>query len=323
MLPSGTLWHNARAMIRRWKTLAKIIISLGLILFLLSRIDLNTLASVLVQAKPGWVTITVLLFIGSILLRTLRWQVLVRARGMQVSFWQLSRWYYIGAFFNTLLPTGFGGDVVKSVYLANEVDDAGGAVGTVVLDRFLGILVLLGIGALATPFSRASISPWVLGFIVLAFAGTLLGFWGLRRRTWLRWIRDHILRLFPHDLRHRMLCMQSLRSLYDALQDYDNRTLARAMVVSLIFNLLWILINITAGVAVGVQASLLDYLVFVPLVSLALLIPSIGGIGVRELSYVGLFTQIGAAPEAAMAMSLIIYLATVITGLLGGLWLLF
>ncbi len=310
-------------MIRHWKTLAKIIISLGLILFLLSRIDLNTLAQVLVQAHPGWVAITVLLFMGSILLRTLRWQVLVRARGMQVSFWQLSRWYYIGAFFNTLLPTGFGGDVVKSVYLANEIDDAGGAVGTVVLDRFLGILVLLGIGALATPFSRASISPWVLAFILLTFLGALLGFWVLRQRAWLRWIRDHILRLFPADLRKRILHMQSLRSLYDALQDYDNRTLARAIFVSLIFNLSWILINITAGLAVGIHASLLDYLVFVPLVSLALLIPSIGGIGVRELSYVGLFTQIGVAPEAAIAMSLIVYLATVLTGLLGGLFLLF
>ncbi len=117
--------------------------------------------------------------------------------------------------------------------------------------------------------------------------------------------------------------MESLHSLYLALQDYDTPTLLRAITVSFIFNLLWILINITAGMAVGVQGTLLDFLVFVPLASLALLIPSIGGIGVRELSYVGLFTQIGVAAETAFAMSIVVYLATIATGLIGGVLMLF
>ncbi len=56
--------------------------------------------------------------------------------------------------------------------------------------------------------------------------------------------------------------------------------------------------------------------------SLALLLPSVGGIGVRELSYVGLFTQIGVASETAFAMSIIIYAVTVATGLIGGVMLL-
>ncbi len=309
-------------MARHWKTLLKVAISLGLILFLLTRIDLAALGSVLAHANPWWVTATILLFALSILLRTLRWGVLVQARGMAVGFWSLARWYYIGAFFNTLLPTGFGGDVVKSVYLSKATDDAGGAVGTVVQDRLLGILVLLGIGALAAPFSRADIHPLVLLFILLAFFGGVAAFWLLRQRTLIRWLRGHVLRLLPGGLSQRLAAMQSLRSLYDALQDYDNSTLAQAVGMSLIFNASWILINITAGLAVGIQASLVDYLVFTPLVSLALLLPSIGGIGVRELSYVGLYTQVGAAPEQAIAMSLIIYLATVLTGLLGGLLLL-
>ena len=309
-------------MARHWKTLLKTVISLGLILFLLAHIDLAALGRVLAHAHVGWVLVTILLFAFSILLRTLRWGVLVRAREMKVGFWRLARWYFIGAFFNTLLPTGFGGDVVKSVYLANETDDPGGAVGTVVLDRFLGILVLLGIGAAAAPFSRAEISRWVPLALFLAFLGGAGGFWLLRQRRLIRWMRDHLLRFLPGGLSERLAAMASLRSLYDALQDYDGPTLLRAIAMSLIFNACWILINMTAGLAVGVNASLIDYLVFTPLVSLALLLPSIGGIGVRELSYVGLFTQIGATPEAAMAMSLTVYLATVLTGLLGGLLLL-
>ena len=309
-------------MARHWKTLLKTAVSLGLILFLLSHIDLAALGRVLSHAHAGWVLVTVLLFALSILLRALRWGILVHARNMKVGFWRLARWYFIGAFFNTILPTGFGGDVVKSVYLANETDDAGGAVGTVVLDRFLGILVLLGIGAAAAPFSRAAISRWIPMILLFTFLGGAAGFWLLRQRSLIRWMRDHLLRFLPRGLSRRLATMSSLRSLYDALQNYDRPTLLRAIAMSLIFNACWILINMTAGLAVGVHANLIDYLVFTPLVSLALLLPSIGGIGVRELSYVGLFIQIGATPEAAMAMSLTIYLATVLTGLLGGLLLL-
>jgi len=54
-----------------------------------------------------------------------------------------------------------------------------------------------------------------------------------------------------------------------------------------------------------------------------MLLPSIGGIGVRELSYVGLFTQVGVPAESAFAMSIVIYLATVLTGLIGGVLMLF
>jgi len=307
---------------KHWQNLLKAAISLGLITFLLTRIDTHTLAKNLTQANKAWLTATVVLFALSILLRTWRWQVLTRARGMDVSFWQLARWYYIGAFFNTLLPTGFGGDVAKSVYLARETEDAGGAVGTVVLDRFLGILVLLGIGAAAAPFSRAHISFWVQLFVIAAFLAAVTGFWVLRQKSWIRWLHDRVLRLLPGHLSQRIEGMSSLRSLYRALQDYENATLARAIGVSIIFNLVWILINMTAGMALGVRASLLDYLIFTPLVSLALLIPSIGGIGVRELSYVGLYTQVGVPAETAFAMSIVIYLATVITGLIGGLMML-
>ena len=312
------MWQNQQAMKGHWKTLLKVAISLGLILFLLSRIDMPALAQHLAQANPWWLAATVLLFALSILLRTWRWRVLTDARGMGVPFWRLARWYYIGAFFNTLLPTGFGGDVAKSVYLARETGDAGGAVGTVVLDRFLGILVLLGIGAAAASFSQTNINVWIQIFVLGAFFGALIAFWALRRRSWMRWLHRQALALLPASFGRRIEGMESLRSLYFALQDYDNRTLARAVGASFVFNLMWILINITAGQALGVQASLLDYLVFTPLVSLALLIPSIGGIGVRELSYVGLYTQIGVPAEAAFAMSIVIYLSTVITGLIGG-----
>ena len=71
--------------------------------------------------------------------------------------------------------------------------------------------------------------------------------------------------------------------------------------------------------SLGIQASLAQYLVFVPLVSLSLLVPSVGGLGVRELTYVGLFALIGVPEEQAFALGILIYAVTFVTGLIGGL----
>jgi uncharacterized membrane protein YbhN (UPF0104 family) len=154
------------------------------------------------------------------------------------------------------------------------------------------------------------------------FVAAAGGFWLLRQDRLIHWLQQRIFALLPASLRTRIQNVGWLKPLYVALQGYDRKTLAKALLASLIFNFVWILVNITAGLALGVHASLVDYLVFVPLVSLALLLPSVGGIGVRELSYVGLFTQIGVASETAFAMSIIIYAVTVATGLIGGVMLL-
>ncbi len=304
------------------KNFLKVAISAGLIILLLTQIDIRAIASELAAANGWWVLVTFLLFVFSIILRAERWKILLDALSIIVPLPLLSRWYFIGAFFNTLLPTGFGGDVVRMMYLARFSNQAPSAVGTVILDRFLGILVLLGLGVLAIPFSRAEISIWVNLFVLALFIAAAGGFWFIRQERIVHWFQQRIFALLPTGIRTRIQNLSWLKPLYIALQGYDRKTLAKALFASLIFNLVWILVNITAGLALGVSASLVDYLVFVPLVSLALLLPSFGGIGVRELSYVGLFTQIGVPAETAFAMSIIIYAVTVATGLIGGVMLL-
>jgi uncharacterized membrane protein YbhN (UPF0104 family) len=60
------------------------------------------------------------------------------------------------------------------------------------------------------------------------------------------------------------------------------------------------------------------YFVFVPLTAVVLLLPAFGGLGVREMSYVGLFGSAGVPQAIALALSLGVYMITVATGLVGG-----
>ena len=222
---------------KRLKNLLKIAISAGLIIFLLTQIDIKALLAELAAANGWWVLVTFLLFAFSIILRAERWKILLDALAIRVPLSLLSRWYFIGAFFNTLLPTGFGGDVVRMMYLAQYSKQAPSAVGTVILDRFLGILVLLGLGVLAIPFSRAEISVWVNLFILAMFVATAGGFWLLRQERLVHWFQQRIFAILPTGLRTRIQRLEWLKPLYVALQGYDRITLAKALLASLIFNL--------------------------------------------------------------------------------------
>lgn len=302
------------------KTLLKIGVSLALILFMLSRVNLAQIGGLLGQANPWGLLAVFLLFGGGVLLRAVRWKLLLDAQGVQAPLGYLTRWYYIGSFFNTILPTGFGGDVVKSMALARYSDQGASAVGTVILDRFLGILVLLGMGALAVPFGGNRMDPRVGWLIWTLFLACITSFWLLRRQTLWRTLQSRLLARLPAGIRERAAAWTWIEPLYAALQGYDRRVLAQAALASLAFNLTWILTNMAGGWALGIQADVAAYFLFVPLVSLALLLPTFGGIGVRELSYVGLFTQVGVSAEAAFALSIVIYASTVATGLVGGLF---
>ena len=62
-------------------------------------------------------------YAGCQLLASFRWQLILRAKRFHISLGRLFRFYLIGTFFNAFLPTGLGGDVVKTFYLYRETKD--------------------------------------------------------------------------------------------------------------------------------------------------------------------------------------------------------
>jgi uncharacterized protein (TIRG00374 family) len=130
--------------------------------------------------------------LGSAALLTFyRWWILVRALGMEFGLGSALRLGLVGFFFNTLLPGGVGGDIVKAVGIAREQTRRALAVSTVLFDRAVGLwalvwLVSLSGGAywlfaaaddnlLATNAGVAAIvrSCWLIT------VGTVLAWWAL------------------------------------------------------------------------------------------------------------------------------------------------
>ena len=90
----------------------------------------------------------------SLVLRALRWRVLLIGAGATVNFGRLTQLYFIGNFFNAFLLSGMGGDVVRAVEASEDVS-TDVAAGTVIVDRLTGLLTLFAIALLALPFRPA------------------------------------------------------------------------------------------------------------------------------------------------------------------------
>jgi uncharacterized membrane protein YbhN (UPF0104 family) len=284
----------------------------GILLVIAFRqVEWGDLRTSLAQISLPWLAAAWSLFLLGIVVRAMRWQVLLQALDIRRPLRELVLWYFAGSFFNVMLPTGFGGDAVRVVEVAQDTQRVGAALNSVVVDRYLGLMSLLAMGLVAGMF-RPDLAPGpILGLIGLLLVGGILAAWLLTRPWWSKWAQRG-------GFVTRLLQMLRLPDVAAGLSSYSPGAIARAFLVSIVFNLLQIFWNVMIGLGLGLQLPIALYFVIVPLTAAALLLPAFGGLGVRELSYVALLGSAGVPQATALAFSLSIYAITVATGLLGG-----
>ncbi len=103
------------------------------------------------QGKPvqwNYLLIGFVIFSSAAFLTLVRWYLLVRAQGLQVTLVQAIRLGLIGLFYNQFLPGGVGGDIVKAAALARNQERRTVAVATVVMDRVIALWGLVWFAAL-------------------------------------------------------------------------------------------------------------------------------------------------------------------------------
>jgi uncharacterized membrane protein YbhN (UPF0104 family) len=296
---------------RRIRGLIQISVSAILLAFILRQVHWAEVWDALRRIDLVWLAVAWGLFLLGVVVRAVRWQVLLDALGVDRPLRELTSWYFVGSFFNVILPTGFGGDAVRAAELSQDTGRPGPVVNSVIVDRYLGIMVLLGMGLVAGVLRPGTATPGIFIFTAVLFIGGLVVAW-LLRRSWWAHLASHA------NLLGKVVRFLRLPVLAEAVAPYDRRAIGRGLAASLVFNLLQIGWNVAIGWGLGLRLPLSAYFVFVPLTAVALLLPAFGGLGVREMSYVGLFGSAGVPQAIAVAMSLGVYIITVATGLVGG-----
>jgi hypothetical protein len=291
----------------------RILISAGTLAFLFWRVaSLDETLEVLRRADLRYLLSALVLFVLGLVIRAYRWSVLLGGLGVTVPFGRLVRLYFVGQFFSSFLPTQFGGDVMRALELTEDTDSAA-AVGTVLLDRLAGLLVLLVMGLAVLPFIAFQMERWLVLLIVGVTGGGMIAgaliLEGRLLRRLTKWLPPAV----------SLAGQGPLARVYAAVTGCGWRAVSLAFVVSLVFNTINILINWACGRAVGIGVGLGYFSAITPLLSVSGLIPSISGWGVREAVSTALFTPVSVDENVAVALGLTLNGITLVVGLVGGL----
>ena len=290
--------------------LARIVISAGLLFWVIRSAGLDQIVGVARNAQPGWIVAAFALSALGIIVRAYRWQILLNAVSARPPFGRLVYLYFVGQLFSSFLPTGFAGDAVRVLEAGEDVERAKVA-GTVIVDRLSGFIGLFALALVALPFAGVQIPAALAWGVGAASFGVVAGAVLLFEGRLLRFVT----RPLP-----RALSLDSdgfVGRTYRAITDCGGRAVVGALIVSTVFNLIQFAANYFMALALGLDVTIGELVLYIPIATVALLIPiSVSGLGVREQIYVLLFNRFTAAQATALSFSA--YSLDLFNGLIGG-----
>jgi uncharacterized protein (TIRG00374 family) len=245
------------------------------------------------------------------LLSSMRWQLLARPLGFREPLGRFLSYYYIGMFFNLLLPTSVGGDVVRAWYLDGKSGRRLPAFVSVFADRVSGVTVLLVLTLVAVAVCPLTLPGWLLAASAATAGGLLLALAALfvisRRQiancelqiaNWKMKEQNH------KSWRARFANLQfSICNFQFAILP-DRRLLLSTTLLSLVVQLANVLVVWLIGLSLGMTVPGSYYLILVPMVTLVTLLPiSVNGMGVREAAVIVMLKPLGVDPSTALTLS--------------------
>lgn len=251
-------------------------------------------------------------------LSAVRWRAMAAALGLLPPFLACLRLYFLGMFFNLFLPTSIGGDVVRSMGLGKAAAGRHGTAAlSVALERVIGLVALLALGVMGYALAPVALIPFP---VVLAVGGGAL----LAVVIWpfLPWILPRLRHWRPfrhpsqrHETRRprwfrvRKRVASMAVSLHEDVPHAGERSRLWLWTLLLSFpvQILTVAMVVILGESIGIEASLPFYAVTFAAVTIATLLPTIGGAGVREATLVAIFASSGFLEEQGMALGLLIF----------------
>jgi uncharacterized protein (TIRG00374 family) len=292
-----------------------IIVSVACLFLVLRGVDLGRTADLLAGARPTWLLLAVAAILADLFFRAVRWQILV-APIRRVPLGRLTGYMLVGYLANNVLPARLG-ELVRSHYLGDrEGISRSATLGTVVVERVVDTVVLVGIGACAilvlnvrgVVVSAILVGVALAGLLVVALAVALAAHRlpGAERAAEFlgRWPR--------------------VRGIVSRLRDGLRvaalpRTVAAAALLSVAAWSCTVLAFLAAGQALGIELTVGQGALLAAGTNLATAVPSGPGyLGTFEYAGQTIALAFGFGAAEGLALAVLIHSLTLAVGSLGG-----
>jgi uncharacterized membrane protein YbhN (UPF0104 family) len=289
----------------------KALVAAGILGWLFSKMDVGRVQTTVQNARISDLWIAVLLMASTLPIVGWRWQRLLRVYGIDLPLPLLMTTVHVGQLFALVLPGSLGEDFIRTTYIANVSRRRTSVVlASVLADRIAALLGLLFLALLAAPahwglLQNGGMQTRLLSFGMLGAAVcTLLGI-AILQWVSLPRLREWMLPMFVRlpggsRMKEWFVTLETLIVSRGVFRQVMAGALATQMVLCGVFYF--------CGTAVGVEASPLTWLGFVPIILAANVIPvTVAGIGIREYLLVLFLGEVVSVDQTqAMAVSLLV-----------------
>jgi len=304
----------------RFINIVRFLVTLFLFFLLFTFVDLSIFFSIAQNANILLLIFLISFFLILIILKSLKWNIILRGYGIKESLKITSIFYWIGSFFNNFLPSSVGGDSYKFIALNKRWPNQKAAIGSsLVLERLIGIFTMI-------PF------PIMIGWLFLGqnqrfdllYWGYSIGFFVIILVMVAGWFAA---RHYGNDMltKARSSIVRKIFFIIDVFFSYRDQTgLSLAVLISIVLFVLSCLFYLLCFRAFGEQIGFMHLIFILPIISVAGAVPiSINGLGVKEGLSVFLFSMFGISLEVALAVALTARVLLIIATSTGGIAYLF
>ena len=308
---------------RHWAWILRIAVSVALIAWLLSRLDIRNMAGFLARADWWLVALTLVTVAMDRSLMAGRWICLLGGLGFHPPRVRVVKIFFLSTFFGSFLPTGIGGEAVRAVSFSRLSSKGVESVASVAMDRFMGLLSMLLLGLVALVvfyriYPHPALLMTVLSLSVLALAGLAL----LLSSSFHGWILSRMASAGNEETKAGWPGWRSsVRRAVGAMERYRSQPglLGLVLAMSVGVQTLRVLQAYLLSEAMALDTALVYFFCFVPLILLITMLPiSVSGLGTTNLAYVALFGSVGMDPDGAFVLSVLILALGIVGNLPGG-----
>lgn len=270
------------------KRIIQLLVSIGGFAYIFYKIPLKEVIDNWNIGMTPWILAMLVAATLVMAIQANRWKGL-SVQGPEIPFKTYYAYTAMGYFFNNLLPTGFGGDAVKSLAFGKKFNQTSQSVSAVLLARIQGLLAMFLCFFIALPFalSKAEI-PLAYTLIMTAASLACVIF------ILLCLFSDKL--PIPQFISNRFSFIGKLQSSLSIYRKHKKQILLSSL-DSLWLQLLTLFIAYAYFRAVGVDIDISILVVFTSITIVISMVPiSLNGIGVREGTQVALFTGILGIP---------------------------
>jgi uncharacterized protein (TIRG00374 family) len=301
-------------MLNKYRGRLKALFSVASLIVLFYQIDTRSLQLNIHKVDLYAIAQLVALMCTLFFIQAVRWWLIGTRLGLKWSLFTSIELTFIGAFFNQILPSSSGGDVVRAWKLTRMGVSIRHAGSSVVLDRASGFLALGLMFCLGFSVSHKVLDSYVGSdgmMMVLYFALlALIALTGL-----LAWVYER-----SPSFRHMRLTSAIL------MLGNDAKLIIRSPLVFFLTTAISLIVQFAGGFiawrlawSFGAKLDFFQFSLLWPVVMLLSMIPiSIAGWGVREGAMVIIFNILGSPSSIALATSITFGIIIILASIPGG-----